>query len=112
MSGQLRFSSYVGAKIDHPDGLPRWFIGNGGIENLRFVWPVFWGLAHNASRELIQELVGSPLLNQTPSLKDKEFDAREFQLSMEVVAGEEKRLSPSLRWHTLEEWKAIYPLDL
>ena len=46
LTGQLRFSSYVGAKIDHPEGQRRWYIADGGIENLRFVWPVLWGSTH------------------------------------------------------------------
>ena len=109
LSGRLRFGSYVGAKIDHPEGARGWFMGDGGIENLRFVWPVLWGSAHSASKELIRQLAESPLFDPSPSGR---FDAREFQLSMGAELGEEKRLSALLRWQTLEEWKTIYRFDL
>jgi hypothetical protein len=93
-SAELQLSSYVGPKIDHPEEIPTWFIGDGGIENLRFVWPVLWGLAHCASRELIRGL-------PEPAFPRK---AADFRLPMGVEVGEEYRLSASRNWRTLADW--------
>jgi 2-polyprenyl-6-methoxyphenol hydroxylase-like FAD-dependent oxidoreductase len=111
-SGQLRFSSYSGAKIDHPEGPRTWFIGDAGIKNLRFVWPVLWGLSYSASRRLVQQLSEDASLDPSSSRGDKGFDAEGLPVSTGVEVGEEKRLSTTLRWQTLEEWKSIYRFSL
>jgi glycine/D-amino acid oxidase-like deaminating enzyme len=93
-SAELQLSSYVGSKIDHPEGISTWLIGDGGIENLRFVWPVLWGLAHSASRELIR---GMP----EPAFPRGTAESR---LPTGVEVGEEYRLSLSRDWRALEDW--------
>ena len=85
----------VGPKIEHPEGIPTWFIGDGGIENLRFVWPVLWGLAHNASLELIRGMP-EPAYPRTTT---------EFRLPTGVEVGEEYRLSASRNWCPLADWE-------
>jgi hypothetical protein len=91
LSAELQLSSYVGSKTDHPEGIPTWFIGDGGIGNLRFVWPVLWGLAHSASRQLIRGLPEPSTPRETT----------EFRLPTGLAVGEEYRLSPLRSWRSL-----------
>jgi hypothetical protein len=109
---EVLFSVYFGAKVDHPQGTPTWFIGDGGIDNLRFIWPGLWSLAHASSLQLIQGLRNSPFLND-PALKaTKKFNAKEYEIPLGVTTGEEKRLSSSQKWYSWKEFKETYQLKL
>lgn len=105
LSSRLEFSSYVGPKIDHPEGDRHWFIGDAGIENLRYAWPVLWGLSHSASRELIRQL-------PEPSGAGVAFDAEQSGMPLGLEVGEELRLSPTMRWSSFDQWKTLHELDL
>lgn len=109
---RLRFASYLGGKIDHPEGHPTWFIGEVGLENLRIVWPVLWGLAHSASRRLIRDIWSAPSAGLDGGPAGKRFDAAKLALPTGIEVGTESRLSPSLNWSTLEEWEGAHGFSL
>lgn len=111
-AGGALHSAYSGAKIDHPDGLQKWFIGDAGIENLRYVWPVLWGLAHGASRELLRDLTDSRLLPAVSAGEAGGLEAALPDAIRGVPIGEELRLSRALDWHTFEEWQQIHGFQL
>jgi len=104
----LRFSFYLGGKVDHPEAKPTWFSGDLGITNLRFVWPVFWSLAETASQQLVQGLRELPA-TATFSASGP-FRAERYEIRGGVPVGEEKRLSAAQRWHSWEEFRALYQI--
>jgi hypothetical protein len=106
----LRFSFYLGGKVDHPETKPTWFSGDLGISNLRFVWPVFWSLAETASQQLVQGLSQLPATATFPA--SSPFRADRYGIRCGLPVGEEKRLSSAQRWHSWNEFRALYSIAL
>jgi len=106
----LRFSFYLGGKVDHPESKPTWFSGDLGITNLRFVWPVFWSLAETASQQLVQDISQLPATATFPA--SSPFRAERYEIRCGLPVGEEKRLSAAQRWHSWDEFRALYQIAL
>jgi len=106
----LRFSFYLGGKVDHPESKPTWFSGELGITNLRFIWPVFWTLAEPASQQLVQELGQLPAAATFPA--SSPFRAERYGIRCGLPVGEERRLSAAQRWHSWDEFRALYQIAL
>jgi len=100
----LRYASYVGTKIDHPDGSSAAYVSDAGLPNLRLVWPVLWASARRTSRLLVDELIGSGPLAGPARPRRSLADSG---LTPGVEPGEEHRRSASLRWHDFEAWRDL-----
>lgn len=108
----LLFSSYAGTKVDHPEGAQTWHIEDAGIDNLRVVWPVLWGLTHGAGAELVRELSRSKLTLPSSVKPARRLDAADPPLQTGVPVGEERRLSSRQKWQTIGEWRSIHRLSI
>lgn len=112
LAGALRFRSYLGAKIDHPDGDQRWFAGSGGISNLRFVWPCLWSLAYGAGRAVLEDLQGAGLIPPAGSTRPSGSAPGITGQHGATRTGREERLRDDRRWHDSKEWWSAHGLDL
>lgn len=95
----LRFSGYLGGKIDHPDGGNARHIDDCGLANLRVVWPGLWSLARSNALDLVREFRACPWEAFDPRAQ---FDPRDFGLQPGVPVGEERRLTDVQSWQTYD----------
>jgi hypothetical protein len=100
------YSVYVGKKIDHPQDKPTWYLGDLGVANLRFVWPVFWTMSETASSGVISNLRASD--DTAAFAAGKPFDGAEHGIVTGAVVGEERRRSPVQEWYGWDEFRDRY----
>jgi hypothetical protein len=109
LRGGLQLGVYAGQKIDHPSGALTWFVGDAGLSNLRYVWPVTASLARPAALELVEQLEGTEAWRKI--IRDRRaLDARLRGLTP-VAIGEEKRLGPEVRWCSPSELGSAFGLS-
>lgn len=101
----LRFSGYMGGKIDHPDGGNARHIDDCGLANLRVAWPGLWSLALANARDLV---AGFRADAPCPGAFDpgaRPIDLHGFGLPTGVRVGEERRLTAAQPWLSAAEFE-------
>jgi glycine/D-amino acid oxidase-like deaminating enzyme len=105
LADRVRLSAYFGPKVDHPTGALAQFVGDVGVSNLRYVWPVALSLARPAAVEVVRQLeqtdAGQELLRARRPL-----DPRVRALAG-VAVGTERRLSDGQRWYSPAEFRSL-----
>jgi hypothetical protein len=101
----LRFSGYMGAKIDHPDGGNARHIDDCGIANLRVVWPGLWSLALANARDLVAEFRADASFSGVFDPDARSTNPRGFGLPTGVPVGEERRLTAVQPWLSYDEFE-------
>ena len=102
---KVYFSTYFGAKVDHPEGAMKWFVAGTGISNLRCVWPGLWSLSRPAALEVIAELEKT-LDWQRMVIAKRTLDVKAKTLASNVGVGTEQRLAGIQKWLSPHEFKA------
>jgi hypothetical protein len=102
---RVRLSAYFGPKVDHPGGALASFVGDAGVSNLRYVWPVALSLARPAAVEVVRQL------EQTDTWQELVRARRPLDNRLRALAGvpvgTERRLSDAQRWYSPAEFRSL-----
>ena len=107
--GDVRLGAYVGPKLDHPAGAPTSVVGDAGLENLRHVCPVLFGLAMPAAKEVLRQLEATEGWARIDRAR-RPLDPRARALPGVEVAVEQ-RLSREQRWYEPAELRRALRIE-
>lgn len=94
----LRFSFYLGGKTDNPAGGNGRHIDDGGVANMRVVWPGLWSLALANARDIVAEFQADACWAGVFNGDAGSLHAQELGLTSGSPVGQERRLTGVQAW--------------